>query len=372
MSEPQIKTIDGDAAPPCPSCGSPTQSENLFCSRCANALPAAKPLLEVIRSTLVKELPPALKLSLKDSTVIEIETSERIFERTAKWFKYATAIIAIPLAILGWFGFSQYVDISKSHERIKSELVQLEGQSKNLSTSLRQREEAIKELEQRTSAGLNNAQLAIDKIQQIVVQASKLSKQGESVDSSLRAISEKLAATDKILISERAMVQQRLSAIERKIQAPKVTKYDDALAVLAKTIWGEARAEGREGMSAIAAVVANRVNKASVTGTRVFGQTVEEVCLRRLQFPAWWHESSGQTLESPSPELATMSLSDPRLGPSLQIARALLAGDLEDPTGGATHYHAGVDISKQPMWARGRTPIARIGNRSFYRDIDGL
>jgi len=49
------------------------------------------------------------------------------------------------------------------------------------------------------------------------------------------------------------------------------------------------------------------------------------------------------------------------------LARQALAGLLEDPTGGATHYHA---LGISPFWTRAQTPTARIGNHVFYK-LDG-
>jgi len=39
---------------------------------------------------------------------------------------------------------------------------------------------------------------------------------------------------------------------------------------------------------------------------------------------------------------------------------------LDDPTGGATHYHA---RGLMPAWARGQDPSAEIGNHLFYNDV---
>jgi spore germination cell wall hydrolase CwlJ-like protein len=40
---------------------------------------------------------------------------------------------------------------------------------------------------------------------------------------------------------------------------------------------------------------------------------------------------------------------------------------LDDPTGGATHYHAG---GRTPQWAVGRQPSAAIGGHRFYNDVE--
>lgn len=55
-----------------------------------------------------------------------------------------------------------------------------------------------------------------------------------------------------------------------------------ALDTLTKTIWGEARGEGREGMIAVAWVILNR---ASIGGW--WGNSIETVCLKPWQFSCW-------------------------------------------------------------------------------------
>ncbi len=51
----------------------------------------------------------------------------------------------------------------------------------------------------------------------------------------------------------------------------------------------------------------------------------------------------------------------------LRIARRALAGTLKDPTGGATHYHAG---GMTPPWAKDRKPSAEIGRHRFYNNVE--
>jgi spore germination cell wall hydrolase CwlJ-like protein len=40
---------------------------------------------------------------------------------------------------------------------------------------------------------------------------------------------------------------------------------------------------------------------------------------------------------------------------------------VDDPTGGATHYHV---RGLLPAWAREREPSAEIGNHLFYNDVE--
>jgi spore germination cell wall hydrolase CwlJ-like protein len=59
-----------------------------------------------------------------------------------------------------------------------------------------------------------------------------------------------------------------------------------------------------------------------------------------------------------------VDLRDRYFAAALQIARRAVAGRLDDPTKGATHYHA-AGIS--PAWSKGETPKAAIGRHIFYR-----
>jgi len=52
----------------------------------------------------------------------------------------------------------------------------------------------------------------------------------------------------------------------------------------------------------------------------------------------------------------------------VRIARRAVAGVLEDPTQGATHYHARTIL---PSWAKALEPSAEIGNHLFYNDVEG-
>src|SRR5688500_4029200 len=61
------------------------------------------------------------------------------------------------------------------------------------------------------------------------------------------------------------------------------------LDTLARTLWGEARGEGRNGMQAVANVIMNRYKLArSNSGyARQWGRTVAEVCRKKYQFSCW-------------------------------------------------------------------------------------
>ena len=127
------------------------------------------------------------------------------------------------------------------------------------------------------------------------------------------------------------------------------------LDVLARTLWGEARGEGREGIEAVAAVIVNRM------AARRWGATAAAVCRARRQFSCWNRRDPNR------PKLERVDERDPAFALCREVAAAALAGRLADPTGGATHYHV---CGLRPWWARGLEPCARIGAHLFYRGVD--
>lgn len=132
-----------------------------------------------------------------------------------------------------------------------------------------------------------------------------------------------------------------------------------AVDVLARTLWGEARGEGRDGMAGVASVVLNRVHLGK-TQHYWWGATVRDVCKRPYQFSCW---NAG---DPNRPRLLAVTTDDAAFGICLTLAREAVGGKLNDTTDGATHYHVeGI----RPKWALGKSPCKRIGRHLFYRDI---
>ncbi|MEQ8667031.1 MAG: cell wall hydrolase [Rhodospirillales bacterium] len=131
--------------------------------------------------------------------------------------------------------------------------------------------------------------------------------------------------------------------------------------ILARTIWGEARGERVRGKEAVAAVVLNRVRRAQKRGRYWWGNDIESVCKRAFQFSAW---NPGDPNRN---KLLRVTPANRDFQSCLRIARRAVHGSLDDPTGGATHYHA---RSVNPVWARGRAASAEIGRHLFYNDIE--
>lgn len=123
---------------------------------------------------------------------------------------------------------------------------------------------------------------------------------------------------------------------------------------LAKTIWGEARGEGLQGMQAVANVVMNRVNAASW-----YGASIKDVVLKPYQFSCWNANDPNRA------KIDRLSIEDLAASGALNVARQVISGKLKDITGGATNYHA---TSVNPAWAAKMTKTVQIGNHVFYKE----
>jgi len=128
---------------------------------------------------------------------------------------------------------------------------------------------------------------------------------------------------------------------------------DAATDVVARTIWGEARGEGAEGMQAVANVIVNRANRPGWWGTDFVS-----VCQKDGQFTCW------NTGDPNLIKLLAVDASDPAFAAALEIATAAVSGDLPDITGGATNYFNPRVVL--PSWAAAMTETAVIGNHAFF------
>lgn len=120
----------------------------------------------------------------------------------------------------------------------------------------------------------------------------------------------------------------------------------------AKTLWGECRGEPLLGQQGVAWVIRNR---ATWQPPQWWGHTVGGVCLQPFQFSCW-NKTDPQ-------HYAMRSLSDIELAHYVEIIRSVMAGEITDPTNGATHYER---VGTGAGWAIGRSISALIGNHAFY------
>jgi spore germination cell wall hydrolase CwlJ-like protein len=161
-------------------------------------------------------------------------------------------------------------------------------------------------------------------------------------------------------MSERKRLKPVCKVPDRQDDGAAAFNREMAVDVLARTIWGEARGEGKPGMEAVANVVMNRVDHARNQGGYWWGNSVIEVCQKPYQFSAWNRRDPNYH------KLLEVDETDPDFATAKRIARRAISGALDDRTHGASHYHA---KHANPYWARGRKPDAVIGNHMFYKLI---
>ncbi len=136
---------------------------------------------------------------------------------------------------------------------------------------------------------------------------------------------------------------------------------DHDVELLARTIYGEARGESVRGKEAVACVIVNRVRRARDRGGYWWGKDLGHVCLKPWQFSCW--NEGDANLQ----KVKSVTTKNRAFQACIRIARRAAAGAIDDPTGGATHYHArGV----HPPWARDKAPSAEIGQHLFYNNIE--
>ncbi|MBM3534868.1 MAG: cell wall hydrolase [Alphaproteobacteria bacterium] len=136
---------------------------------------------------------------------------------------------------------------------------------------------------------------------------------------------------------------------------------------LARTIYGEARGEATAGMEAVASVIMNRAREAKATLARhpglarhpLYGDGSPALaCVAKLQFSCWNKNDPNRE------KLLAVDEDDKTFVRALAIAEKAIAGELEDRTGGANHYHA---KNVQPGWAEMSKRTAEIGWHVFYK-----
>ena len=121
---------------------------------------------------------------------------------------------------------------------------------------------------------------------------------------------------------------------------------------LARTCYGEARGEPDVGVAAVAWVVVNRVARRAWYGSDIGG-----VCLKPKQFSCWNDDDPNRPL------VQGTSLADHNFVRCFCISGLVLLGLVQDPTDGATHYHA---LGIFPSWARMMRKTGVVGSQVFY------
>lgn len=146
------------------------------------------------------------------------------------------------------------------------------------------------------------------------------------------------------------------------IEQALLSHLDDA-AIIALTLYGEARGEGPAGRIAVANVLRNRL----LCNRTAFGLTLRDVCLRPKQFSCWNPSDPNFALLLDTAKLLTDGAT---VGPVLRecrwIADGLLSGSFVDNTHGASHYLR-TELIQTTAWSRDQRVLAIIGAHSFLR-----
>jgi spore germination cell wall hydrolase CwlJ-like protein len=126
--------------------------------------------------------------------------------------------------------------------------------------------------------------------------------------------------------------------------------------IVALTILGEARGEGKRGMYAVGCVIVKRASERNLTPAKV--------CLQPYQFSIW---NAGKGKVKKESELYYLWKSPSKMY-ARELARAICQGKELDQkfTASANHYHS-KKMKKKPYWTKGRKAVKVIGNHVFYR-----
>ena len=126
--------------------------------------------------------------------------------------------------------------------------------------------------------------------------------------------------------------------------------------ILIRTVLGEARGEGADGMAAVAHVIRNRA------GSGTFPSDPAQVALQNNQFSVWNEGAGGgKTDFSPGSDLYQRAA---------RVVDGVFSGSSADPTNGAIYYHT---PSVSPSWsgAVNKHGTTQIGNHIFYNGKPG-
>jgi spore germination cell wall hydrolase CwlJ-like protein len=127
-----------------------------------------------------------------------------------------------------------------------------------------------------------------------------------------------------------------------------------------RTIAFESAGEPEEGKVAVAHVILNRIKHGG------WGDTIKDVVTSPWQFEPWMTKRE---------EMEKLSPNDPSYKDAAQIADAVLAGQVPDPTAGAMYFLNPTVVRERrggslPSWAQGEGQP--IGNHTFYRPDEGV
>lgn len=136
-------------------------------------------------------------------------------------------------------------------------------------------------------------------------------------------------------------------------------------AILALTLYGEARSEPIEGIVAVGNVIQHRANDAK----HRWKPTLAGVCLQPWQFSCWnviGGERNYARLVAIAEALAGgTDPHDAGFEECAFIATGIVKRVLRDRVKGSNHYHT-VKLTPRPSWARNHVPTVQVAGHLFY------
>ncbi len=153
-------------------------------------------------------------------------------------------------------------------------------------------------------------------------------------------------------IQQLALPAEKISISKLSFVGSTVTSEDRDY--LIRTIAFEASGESEEGKAAVAHVILTR------TRSGRWGDTIKEVVTHPWQFESWMMRRA---------EIESLDIEDARYRSAAQVADAVLAGRMSDPTTGATHFLNPTIVQQKrggslPAWAA--VGGLSIGRHTFY------
>ena len=135
------------------------------------------------------------------------------------------------------------------------------------------------------------------------------------------------------------------------------TAKGEAIMILARTLYGEARGQPIEGLRGVANVVLNRVRSHKTW----WGNDIVGVCLWPLQFSCWNHNDPNRKI------MLSVDYGDDEFARCYATAQEAVEGRLTDNTFNSDHYIN--PAVADPAWARGLDPATVIGDHAFYNNV---
>lgn len=125
---------------------------------------------------------------------------------------------------------------------------------------------------------------------------------------------------------------------------------------LAKTLWGEARGEGADGLIGVGCVIRNRVNDPAW-----WGDDYLSVCLKSGQFSCWTQEKAALDALNVNKDIEGKQC--------MWVAIGIIYNFVYDITREADHYIARwmIDKGVAPKWAKTNKPVMAVGHHLFYK-----